>query len=223
LRIHETYIASVKEWATSSLYLPLQTLATAFRLLPDYGITDNMLHVFDAMGAVTMAIDHYLQGKPAGLTFGEIARTRTAIQKRLLLLPTAEELNITFSSTPNIYECCRLTAIIFSVAVVFPIPNTYDVLQNLVQRLKTAIEVSGIESYGDELSEVFLWILVLGGIAALDKPERPWFVSQLVVVVERLKIDRFGARDIMETFLWLDSACLPSEHQLWDEVISLAV
>lgn len=227
LRFHESYIAAVKKWATTtSPSSPLHTVGKAFRQLPEYGITDPMLEVLEYMEAITMAIDHYLQGKPGGLTLGQIIRTRTGVQKRLLLLPTAEELNIniTPSSRPNLYECCRLTAMIFSVAVIFPIPNTYDVLQTLVRGLIASLEVTDIESHSVDCSGVLLWMLVLGGIAALGKPERPWFVSNLALVgVERLKLDWDGVEAILKPFLWLESACSHGGRQLWDEVMSFAV
>ena len=95
----------------------VQKLSSAFWRLTEYGLTDSMLQVLDSMGAVTMAIDDYVQGKPGGLTLGEIVKTKTAVEKQLLLLPTAEELNITPSSKPSLYEFYRLTAIIFSVAI----------------------------------------------------------------------------------------------------------
>jgi hypothetical protein len=115
-----------------------------------------MLEVLNCMEAITIAIDHYLQGTPGGLTLGQIVRTRTGIQKRLLVLPTAKELNIntTVSSCPNIYERCRLTAMIFSIAVIYPIPNTYDVLQTLVRQLTANLEVMGIESHNVDYSGV---------------------------------------------------------------------
>jgi hypothetical protein len=201
--------------------MPSRKLASSFRALSDYGITDAMLEVLDSMGHLTMAIDYFIQGIPGSLTLGVIIKTRAAIQKHVMVLPTAEELNIVTSSRPSIYECCRLTAIIFSIAVIFPIPNTYDVLQTLVRHLKAAIESSGIESGSAECSGVSLWILVLGGIAALDKPEKPWFVSQLAFLAERLDIDWAGTQHILETFLWLESACGASGLRLWSEVVNL--
>jgi hypothetical protein len=74
------------------------------------------------MGHITIAINYYVQAKPDSLALGRIIKTRTAVQKLVMLLPTAQELelNISASSTPSIYECCRLTALIFGVAVIFP-------------------------------------------------------------------------------------------------------
>jgi hypothetical protein len=183
-----------------------------------------MLGVLESMAAITMAIDHYLQGKPAGLTLGQIVRTRTGIQKLLLLLPPAKEDDrIVSSEKSSLYECCRLTALIFSVAVIFPIPNTYNVLQNLVRRLKAAIEVVHIASCEAEYWEIYLWILVIGGIAALGKPERDWFVTQLAFVgIGTLGLDWEGTEVIMRTFLWLDSACSSSGRLLWDEVVKIS-
>jgi hypothetical protein len=55
----------------------------------------------------------------------------------------------------------------------------------------------------------------------LDKPERRWFISQLALLVERLKLDWGGAEEIMGTFLWLDSACGRSGRDLWAKVVNL--
>jgi hypothetical protein len=72
------------------------------------------------MGAFALAIGHYLQGKPFSLSSGEINRARVAVQHRLVSLPPEEELIIMPEDElqPSIYECVRLTALIFGVAVV---------------------------------------------------------------------------------------------------------
>lgn len=171
-----------------------------------------------------MAIGYYFQGIPGSLALGTIIRTRYFVQKLVMLLPTAEELDldVSSSSTPNIYECCRLTAMIFGVAIVLPVTNSYNILQTLVKRLKAAIEISRLES-ADECFDIYLWILILGGVAALDTPERPWFVSQLTLVAERSKagLDWVEVEKRLKTFLWLESACGVGRRRLWDDVLNL--
>jgi hypothetical protein len=224
LRIHTVSIANLKAWAISPPRPAIQIQASAFQSLKDYGITESMLQVLDSIGGFTLAVGHYLQGKPFGLKLGEIAGARTAVQQRLLLLQTAEELNIPSSSSkpkPNIYECCRLTALIYSVGVVLPVPNSHSVLQELVRRLMKAIGVLDIRTFGVELGGVLLWMLVLGGIAALDTPERHWFASQLAWIVRRLDIDDWeGVEDILGSFLWLDNACGQGGRLLWSEAMA---
>jgi len=183
-----------------------------------------MLNAFDSAGALTHAVDIHIQGRPFGQYLGTIHRTRTAIQHCILMLPALDELSARplkdFENKKNVYECCRLTAIIFGVAVIYPIPNSYDVLQGLVSRLQIALTVLKIESCGSDLDGVLLWILVLGGIAALDKPERSWFALQLSRLAEKLEFDDWGeVNDKLETFLWLESACGQGGHMLWNEAV----
>jgi Fungal specific transcription factor domain len=183
-----------------------------------------MLQVLDSMGAFTLAVDYYLQGSPFGLKLGAMARMRTAVQQRLLLLPTAEELGIPSPLSepkPNIYECCRLTALIYGVAVVLPVPHSHSMLQELVRRLMIVIRGLDNRTFGVELGGVLLWMLVLGGIAALDTPERNWFASQLAWIVRRLDIgDWGGVEDILGSFLWLDSVCGQGGRLLWSEAMA---
>jgi hypothetical protein len=66
-----------------------------------------------------------------------------------------------------------------------------------------------------------LWILVLGGIAASDTEEREWFVKSIAMVVKILQIGTWEqVTEIMEGFLWLDSACDAGGRILWAEVKS---
>jgi hypothetical protein len=97
--------------------------------------------------AVTTGIDHHLRGQLAGLTLGEIAGTRFGVQQLLLPLPSSEELK-SAAPGPNLYECCHLTAIIFSAVVLFPIPNIYDVFQTPIRQLKVAVKVESIKLRG---------------------------------------------------------------------------
>jgi Fungal specific transcription factor domain len=222
LKKHAASLSTARVWAISPPRPLIQTQAAAFWRLEEYGITDSMLHAFDSIGAFTLAIDYHIRGKPCGLGLGAIYTARTAVQQRLLLLPASEELDIPPSSStkPNIYECCRLAALIYGVAVVYPIPNSYLVFEQLVQRLKTAIEVLDIKKFGIDLSGVLLWMVVLGGIAALDTPERSWFVSQLAFIVRTLDIEKWvEIENILETFLWLESACSEGGQLLWNEAL----
>jgi hypothetical protein len=224
LRIHTASIISLKAWAISPPRPAIQTQASAFQRLKEYGTTEHMLQVLGSIGAFTLAVDYYLHGRPFGLKIGAIARTRTAVQQRLLLLPTADELGIPWSLSkpkPNIYEGCRLTALIYGVAVVLPVPNSHSVLQELVRRLMIVIEVLDIRTFGVELGGVLLWILVLGGIAALDTPERHWFATQLALIARMLDIDDWeSVEDVLRSFLWLDSACGQGGRLLWSEAMA---
>lgn len=187
------------------------------------GLIPELLDVLDSLEATTTAIDHYLEGRPNSLTIGQIVKIRTAVQKRLLWLPRRKDLPTTSSSAPTLYECCRLTAVIFSIAVTYPIPNTYNILQGLVREVQVEIERLEIQSCGEDSLKFLLWVLTLAGIAALGKPERSWFVMHMRLVRMRTSIlDTWNSlEDVLRSFLWLESACSPGGRVLWDEVASL--
>jgi hypothetical protein len=65
-------------------------------------------------------------------------------------------------------------------------------------------------------------MLVLGGIASLDKPERVWFVERLARLAAMLDVDWCEVKEILGTFLWLESACGDGGKELWGEVEGLA-
>jgi len=63
-------------------------------------------------------------------------------------------------------------------------------------------------------------MLVIGGIAALDKPEREWYVSRLLLFVSRWGV--WGWESVERTmgeYLWLESACGLAGRRLWAEVM----
>jgi Fungal specific transcription factor domain len=208
-------------WATTPPRPPIQELARGFLTLQKYGISADVTRVLTAMGAVTMAIDHYLQGESAGVTLGAIARARTAAQHRLLSLPAAVELQDVDLLSPRVYEACRITALIYGIAVVLPVSDAHNILKDLVQRLKASLMYFEGKSCEAGLSALYLWMLVLGGIAASGGPERIWFVAQLErVVMKSLVYEWRRVEETLRSFLWLESACGPGGRILWAEVIN---
>jgi len=198
----------------------LRPIASAFRNFQDLGITDMLLQNLEWAGAYTTALDYYHRGKSERLSLAVITRTKWALQQQLLLLPPAQELNKTPLSKLSFYECCRLTLHVFGLAVVFiDTSDAYSHLQIIAMRLKTWLERLYVYGYGTDSAHLLLWMLILGGIAALGKPERPWFVSRLAIVLQRLNITWDDAQEILEKFLWLENACGTAGRELWSEAV----
>jgi hypothetical protein len=221
LRSSEAWLDYVEIWATAPPRPPVQELASGFLTLQRYGIGADLMKVLNLMGAVTIAIDHYLRGEPGGLTLGAIAKARTAAQHRILSLAPSVELQDLTTFSPHIYEACRTTALIYGIAVIFPVANAYNLLQGLVQRLKALIMCFGVEKHEVDISGLYLWMLVLGGIAAADGPERTWFVTQLGnFVTKGPTYESKTVEQMLHPYLWLESACDPGGRILWMEVMN---
>jgi len=213
------WIEQLTTWAKAPIHFPIQHLGRGFLNLQKYGLTPEAIYIFDAMASTTVAIAHYLRGKPGGLTLGQIAKARTVVHQRLLLLPSFSELE-GVQDNPSVYEACRNTASIYAIAVIFPIPNSFHPFQTLVKRLKSCIESGGVEKEAC-LSNLLLWVLVIGGIAALDKPEREWYVSKLILLIRRWGAWEWESVERnMGEYLWLESACGLAGRRLWAEVMN---
>jgi hypothetical protein len=68
------------------------------------------------------------------------------------------------------------------------VPSSLEILQILVSHLQTWTKELDEDSYGIELAELIPWMLDIGGIAAVDNPERAWFASCLANIVSKLSL-----------------------------------
>lgn len=219
LKISEHWMGTLMSWAKEPPRMPILKLGRGFRDLRGYCITENAMYVFDAIAALTIAMEHYLEGEPAGLSLGALSKARTAVQYRLLSLQNSKELDGATLLEPDIYEACRLIVIIYGIAVVFPIPNSYKALQQLVQLLQDSITTCGVDKLGKLQPNLLLWMLMLGAIAAFEKPERLWYVTQLAGWANKWEIQNWEEiEERLLLFLWLESACGSGGRRVWTEV-----
>lgn len=228
-----SYIEHVQQWAKTAHNLATARLCQGFQKFQDRPMT-KAREIFEEMGDLTTAIDNYLQGRPRCLKLGVIAVARFAVQHRLMCLPRAsetygvdspnylEDISERTTTASNQYEACIAAVKIYSIAVTFPVPNARRIMQQLVERLKQALVPLVLEKNKNDDSDLFLWMLVLGGVAALQSLERVWFIEQLEALVREWVVDTSWTRveRIMKQFLWLDSACGQGGKMLWAEVMS---
>ena len=147
---------------------------------------------------------------------------RNLTQYTILSLPPIETTRHEFTDATQIitHEACRIACGIFAVGVIFPIPAHCTPLGHLAHKLQVLLQ----ENYNSGLWTsphtriALLWILTLGGIAATDMPERPFFVSALSQTLQRSAISSWqGLKRILEILLWYDDACDDSAKALFQE------
>lgn len=222
------HILDLREWVKSDFNSATARLCKGFELYHDQAIMTNAIRVFQDMGNVTAAIDSYLKRRPRCLKLGVLAQARLSVQHQLMSLPQADEAflqqsqsdaDAEKSSIARIrYEACLATATIYGTAVIYPVPNARQILRPLTDHLKPALFLL-MNSAEDKNSNLMLWMIVLGGIAALDTSERPWFAKELAFYRHQREIRTVQAvEEIMEQFLWLRSACSIGAKLLWDEM-----
>ncbi|PMD40393.1 hypothetical protein L207DRAFT_428089 [Hyaloscypha variabilis F] len=202
-----------------SVRYPLTILGQSFAELKHFGINRKMASVLQSMVDLTIIIDCHYQGTKPLKDFTPLIDRRNWVQHALMALPSGDELVDDKVRSVCLYEAIRHVAFIYSAAVTFPLPGMSGHFHKLAALLQPMLEASKFDICWRHCPTTLLWILVLGGIASSETPERPWFVRSILMVTKVLKLSTWEqVTEIMEGFLWLDSACDAGGRILWAEV-----
>ncbi|WEW61327.1 hypothetical protein PRK78_006817 [Emydomyces testavorans] len=179
-------------------------------------ISDILRHMRDYNNVVNL----YSQGLLPELEPAVIADRRNWIQYNLVSLSSGCEFHEDFSQAYKTYEACRLSALIYSMLVIFPLPAANRPFQRLSSMMRTALMDSGLSTSWGCASEMLLWSLVLGGLAAKDTPEREWFAGRLRDAIATVGLENWEAlKGLLTEVMWMDSVCDMGGQALWMEAL----
>ncbi|KAK3649660.1 hypothetical protein LTR56_006843 [Elasticomyces elasticus] len=155
----------------------------------------------------------------------QVISSRNAAQHALLSLPDLTDFGPrdVHGTQVLMYGICRLTAVIYSNAVILGLPPHSGWHTALVKRLRRLLEVCRI-SNPDEASDLLVWSVCVGGLAALGSPHRCFFETFLKDIVRTRKLLMWrDVQIILEDFIWSDAACRDGAGTMWLAVMRLAV
>lgn len=206
-------------WTSSRLSVPC--FHREGRFLPrlnQFGIPNNMLNVAYDLWELTGTIKQYMNGIMINTNLSDLMDMRSTVQHRLLSLPAFQD-TLGEMQQDYIYEVYRLSLLLYSIAVIYPIPVQKNIRHRLVVELQNALNKSSSSVCWRQFPEGLFWPLYFGAIAASHTPERQWFIEQICNLNITLGLKTWiDARDIMNSFLWLDSACEPGGKVVWAEI-----
>ncbi|EXJ69977.1 uncharacterized protein A1O5_07050 [Cladophialophora psammophila CBS 110553] len=171
----------------------------------------------------TVALDHYHRHENCQPRLVDVMLAANEAQRSFLELNSKEG----FGLEQLVHSCCRLGSLIYSDMVLFPMPSCTKIKPRLAQELRQFLEESQemqviIEEGKDSISDMILWVLVMGGIAAAFTENRQWFQTRLR---RRIKSDaKFKSGTWAEfkwhvsKFLWWDPVVDGPAMKLWNEV-----
>jgi hypothetical protein len=123
-------------------------------------------------------------------------------------------------------SACCLAASIFVDCCFRDLGFHAGVIGQLVSKLKGACEPLSlfqgdvdVETEERATLTKLLWVFVFGGIAAVGRPERSWFIEQLVHVCSALEVNSWeDMEDCLSTILWNGRWEVP-QGSLWRSVV----
>jgi len=86
---------------------------------------------------------------------------------------------------------------IYSYAVLRELPLSVLIIGDLIGRLKVGLETVDMSYALQHCASQTLWVLVVGSLASMDRPEQPWFIKQLAIWCRLLGIGTDEAVDLV--------------------------
>jgi hypothetical protein len=185
------------------------------------GLTEEALTVMREMVDLSVVMEAYCQQSLINPNLVGLISRRNAIHHRLLCLPSGSTPQ-TFSSTSyRLYECCRLAALAYATAVLFPLPLSTGCPQRLVLQIQSVMEGVSLEGLYGCGGKFYIWVVFLAGVWAEKMPERPWFIARLRSLLELEGVFHWNElKSVLMSFLWVGPICDEGGMVLWDNVAS---
>ena len=145
----------------------------------------------------------------------EILPARNAALHDLLCLPRSH----VATADDCLYEICRHTAFAYMALALHPVSRENSPNSELAKRLRALLSSASFYDLWSTYSSLLLWTAMLGGIMAKDTDMRFWYVRYLARSgVKHTLVTWSALRDLLSTYLWLDSECEEEGLALWKEV-----
>ena len=122
-------------------------------------------------------------------------------------------------TSARISECARLAMClhVFTAWRGLPPDGTLAInhlMHQLIASLRALLSTSGYAT-----NTIMMWISAVGGVSALDMPERAWFVSHLAEMTEDMGIESWSdMRSCVSKCIWNERLLGKAHKELWDEV-----
>ncbi|KIW65880.1 hypothetical protein PV04_08096 [Phialophora macrospora] len=187
----------------------MQTLGSGFNGLQH----EEMRQALLLMCEVTVALDHCHRGGSTAPSIWDVARVRVAVQHRLCSFdPISPDQT---KSTEIQFELCRLSALIYSDMVLFPIPEHSSVKPPLLDDLGRILDkyrLDGLSLSGELAyerssadSDLLAWCVLLATAASTSsrvfRPQYLKRLEQLIRLDQRLQHWEFY-KNLVRRFLW---------------------
>lgn len=178
----------------------------------------ELFSVLRMMIAHTAMISDHCDGTCLQPSLTAVADYRNHIQHSLMSLPSMTSNQAELGLHDELYEVCRLAAIIYSILVVFPLSPSTAPFEALSIQLRKQLSCVNISSGSSESQQLLLWTLFMGGISATGFAERPWFVTALTRLTRCMSLISWEeVKDSLQSFLWLTSTNDNDGKTLWVE------
>jgi hypothetical protein len=212
------------DWPQPIQYLLEMYKGGEYPKMAELGLPGELIILFKDMYSYNAVIELYMQGIFAGSFVGSdapiMADRRNSIQHRALALPSADETGMS-ASCPT-YEPLRLATLIYCLLTIFPLVPIMAPFPQLTTQLRQALFTQSLPRAWKSVPELFIWTLVVGGIASTKPETVTWFAAMLSQVATATNLSTWAeVKKILRSVLWLSTICDEKAEELWKKADGL--
>ncbi|KAF2167159.1 hypothetical protein M409DRAFT_22587 [Zasmidium cellare ATCC 36951] len=151
--------------------------------------------------------------------WNHLVQARNVAHHQILSLDSWDELDEEQRSgcSKEAYECCRLTARLDSIAVLWGMPPDTGWHYKIVRQVRDFLEASQFHLWPQESARMLAWVLVICGIASYRSADRKFYEQSLRVTLLRNGVTRLQQlKEVASPFVWSEKACADGAAVLWD-------
>ncbi|OKL55807.1 hypothetical protein UA08_08836 [Talaromyces atroroseus] len=206
------------DWPHPIQYLLEMYKGGDYSKMDELGLPSELITLFKDMYSYNAVIELYMQGIFTGSFVSSdapiMADRRNSIQHRALSLPSADEIGM--SSECPTYEPLRLATLIYCLLTIFPLVPIMAPYSQLTMQLRQALFTQSLPRAWKSVPELFIWTLVVGGIASTKPETVTWFAAMLNQVSTATNLSTWPeVKKILKSVLWLSTICDEKAEELW--------
>lgn len=186
----------------------------AFGEAPYSHLPESFRALLQLIATLTTVMEDFTPSDDCG--YREFLDLRSAAHYQLLLVPSwlALKQQPIDTATAVVYECCRLTSILFSNAVLLCLPPRIGWAESLLPGLRILLD----SNMPDMFPSLRLWALMLGGIASQDSVHQAFFESSLrQAFATQPAMSWVDMEDVLGNFMWSRKVCGRGAALLWEK------
>lgn len=148
-----------------------------------------------------------------------LVQARNVVHHQILSLNSWDDLDVEQRGEcpREVYECCRLTARLYSTAILWGMPPETAWHYRIVRQVRNILEASHFHRWPQGTVRLLTWILVVSGIASYRSADRRFFEQSLRATVLRNGVTTLHQlKEVISAFVWSEKACADGAAVLWD-------
>ena len=199
---------------------------SGFNALEKIQVPGDTLQIFLDMSELSQCLQSYMEGSCHNVPEDLLYDCCQMVQHRILSLPQLHPISLTVGVSKeqqigaSIYEALRVAMTLYSLHVIFPVPKSATVREQLLPRLQAAVHECDSPMLPCELQEILLWCSFVGAVAQTAQPRgKAWLASQSLKLIYLQEIKTYqDLKMVLKSMAWVDLACDDAGLRVWNSL-----